>query len=60
MPGISAPHGLVVMGMRVTLTDEQQAKLRQFVENSRRIDVVTFDDLLARSRSLYKNLRHRA
>lgn len=58
MPGITAPRGLVVIGRRNGLDNTQQAKLRQFVENSRRIDVVTFDDLLARSRSLYENLWH--
>lgn len=58
MPGITAPRSLVVIGRRESLHGAQQAKLRQFVENSRRIDVVTFDDLLARSRSLYENLWH--
>lgn len=57
MPGISAPSGLVVMGMRDSLTERQRAKLRQFTENSRRIEVVTYDDLLQRGEALYASLR---
>jgi hypothetical protein len=59
MSGITAPRALVVIGLRAGLTDAQQAKLRRFVDNSRRVEVTTYDDLLARSRSLYENLRHR-
>lgn len=59
MPQITAPRGLLVMGLRSNLTEAQQAKLRRFVDNSRRIEVVTYDDLLARATSLYENLYHR-
>ena len=48
MPGISSPRGLVVMGLRTALSEDQQAKLRQFAANSARIDVATSDDLLSR------------
>jgi hypothetical protein len=57
MPGITAPRGLVVMGTRTAMSEAEQAKLRRFVDNSRRIEVVTFDDLLRRARSLYENMR---
>lgn len=59
MPGITAPDALVVIGRRSGMSEAHQAKLRRFVDNSRRIEVITFDDLLARSQSLYENLRHR-
>jgi Domain of unknown function (DUF4263) len=58
MPGITAPRGLLVMGLRSRLTEAQQGKLRSFAENSRRIDIRTYDDLLASGNSLYENLRH--
>ena len=42
MPGISAPKGLVVMGMRAGLSDQNISKLNWFNNNSSRIEVVTF------------------
>jgi hypothetical protein len=57
---ITAPRGLVVMGLRSRLSHKQEAKLRRFSDNSRRIDIVTYDDLLARARSLYENLYYGA
>jgi hypothetical protein len=56
MPQIAAPHGLLVMGLRSRLSSVQKMKLRRFTTNSRRIDVVTYDDLHARATSLYENL----
>ena len=58
MRSITAPRGLLVMGLRSGLTAEMDAKLRRFADNSRRIDIATYDDLLARATSLYENLRH--
>jgi hypothetical protein len=58
MPGIASPAGLLVMSRRSSLNDENTAKLNRFIENSRRIDVVTFDDVLESSVSLYNNLYH--
>jgi hypothetical protein len=60
MPGIASPAGLLVMGRRDSLDDENQGKLMRFVDNSRRIEVMTFDDVLASSESLYKNLYYRS
>jgi Domain of unknown function (DUF4263) len=59
MPGVAAPRGLLVVGMREPLSSRQANKLRQFADNSRRIEVVTYDELLARGRQLYASLWHR-
>ena len=56
MPGITAPRGLLVIGLRSVFDQRAAAKLRRFVDNSSRIDVVTFDDLLTGARNLYDNL----
>lgn len=57
LPSIENPAGLLVMGMRSDMSEEDQAKLRRWSANSRSIEVATFDDLLARARSLYASLR---
>jgi hypothetical protein len=54
MPGISSPRGLLVMGRRMDLTEENKGKLHRFSANSSTIDVVTFDDLLQNATSLYQ------
>lgn len=56
MDGITVPRGLLVIGMREGLDDRAQAKLRRFSDNSARIDVVTFDDLLVGAENLYATL----
>lgn len=56
LEGIEAPSGLLVIGLRAGLTDSQAEKLRRFGQNSRRIEIVTFDDLLNRSRDLYSSI----
>jgi hypothetical protein len=53
MPGISSPRGLLVMGHRRDLTEENKLKLQRFSANSVAIDVMTFDDLLGNATSLY-------
>jgi len=58
MPGIVAPRGMLIMGLRSRLSGRQQTKLRRFADNSQRISVFTYDDLLAHSTSLYENLHH--
>ncbi len=60
MPGITAPRGLLVLGTREGMSERQYNKLRQFAENSRRIEIVTYDELLARGRQLYESLWHRS
>lgn len=60
MPEISAPKGLLVIGLRSQLSDWQRAKLRRLCVNLNHIEVVTFDDLLDRSNSLYQNLHRRS
>lgn len=58
MNNIAAPRGLVVIGRRSHLSEGEQQKLRRFVDNSHRIDVHTFDDLLDRGETLYDSLHH--
>jgi hypothetical protein len=59
LPGIAAPRGLLVIGMRTSLTAMQTDKLRRFCKNSSSVTVLTFDDLLANAESLQRNIRHR-
>ncbi|MEZ4328717.1 MAG: DUF4263 domain-containing protein [Polyangiales bacterium] len=56
MHRIVAPRGLLVMGLRRHLTDYQRDKLRRFADNSHRIEVITYDDLVDRAESLYASL----
>jgi hypothetical protein len=59
LPGIASPKGLLVIGMRATLTSAQTDKLRRFAKNSSSINILTFDDLLSNAKSLQNNIRHR-
>jgi hypothetical protein len=56
MPSISAPKGLLIIGMRNQLSEENLTKLHRFCVNSKHIDILTFDDLLTRAENLYKNI----
>ncbi len=60
LPNIEAPQGLLIMGRRAGLSNRQAAKLRHWVFNSSRIDVLTFDDLCIRARALHASLRPHA
>jgi hypothetical protein len=60
MPGISSPKGLLVMGMRKTLTPMQTSKLKRFCIVNRHIEVLTYDDLLQRGVALYNNIHRTA
>ena len=57
LPGISAPKGLLIIGRDADLTDQTRKKLRRFNRNSNSIEVLTYDDILSRSESLYKNIK---
>ncbi len=57
LPGISSPRGMLVMGMRADLSVSQSAKLKRLCINLPNIEVLTFDDLLQRGRTLYNNIR---
>lgn len=57
LPGISVPRGLVVMGIRAGLSEQNISKLNWFNANSSHIEVVTFDDLVVRAKDLYSNIR---
>jgi Domain of unknown function (DUF4263) len=56
MPDIASPRGLLVIGRRSTLGPSEEDKLRQFVQNSATISVLTFDDLAANARLLYRSV----
>jgi hypothetical protein len=57
MPGISpAAAGLLVIGLRSKLSDDQARKLRAFNDNSPTISVVTFDDLSSKAKTIYGNM----
>lgn len=56
MEGIMVPRGLLVIGMRSNLDQRAEAKLRHYVQNSARIDAMTFDDLLIGAQNLYAKL----
>ncbi len=59
LPGITSPSGVLVIGVRASLNKEQEDKLRRFNKNSNSVEVVTFDDLLSRARTLQANIRHK-
>jgi hypothetical protein len=44
------------MGMRSTLSDRGIAKLKRFCINSNAVDILTYDDVLARARHFYDNI----
>ncbi|MDU6483462.1 MAG: DUF4263 domain-containing protein [Paeniclostridium sordellii] len=54
--GIKSPRGLLIMGRREGLTDKQKMKLKKFNENSSRIEVLTYDDLIKIGENLLKNI----
>ncbi|WP_155373741.1 Shedu anti-phage system protein SduA domain-containing protein [Catellatospora vulcania] len=56
-PGIAEPAGLLVMGMRTALDARGARKIARWQTNSRHIELVTYDELLARGRALLKSLR---
>jgi len=56
MPGITSPRGLLVIGRRSALDSREEDKLRQFAQNSATIDILTFEDLAANARLLYRSV----
>ncbi|MGE7999715.1 Shedu anti-phage system protein SduA domain-containing protein [Lysinibacillus sp. NPDC093190] len=57
MPSITAPKGLLILGMMSVLTEEQKRKIRRFnINNQGKVRVLTFDEVLENARKLYKNL----
>jgi hypothetical protein len=53
MPGVSSPRGLLVIGRRTDLSEDNKTKLHRFSINCVSIEIVTFDDLLQNATSLY-------
>jgi len=60
LPRIASPRGILVIGTRASLSELQEGKLRRFNKNSNAVEVVTFDDLLSRAKTLQENIRYRA
>ncbi|MBU3110171.1 Shedu anti-phage system protein SduA domain-containing protein [Clostridium lacusfryxellense] len=56
LPGIKSPKGILIMGMRSTMSEIQKLKLKKYNENSHSIQISTFDDLLSNSERLLENL----
>jgi len=56
LPGISSPRGMLVMGMRSSFSLSQSAKLKRLSINTPNIEIATFDDILERGRTLYRNI----
>jgi hypothetical protein len=56
-PGIASPSGLLVMGRRDGLSERARSKLNRWQTNSRHIELVTYDELLARGTALLRSLR---
>ncbi|WP_326511507.1 Shedu anti-phage system protein SduA domain-containing protein [Clostridium intestinale] len=56
LPGIKSPKGMLIMGRRSSMSEEQKAKLKKYNENSHSIEILTFNDLLLNSERLLKNL----
>ena len=54
---ISEPHGLVIIGRKNSLNENNLRKLRYINQTSHNLKVFTFDDLLANGKQLLKNLR---
>ena len=58
LPGIEAVDGLLVIGRRSDLSAEGAPRLRRYSQNSRRVEILTFDDLATRARHLYASIRY--
>ena len=56
MPDISSPSGLLVMGELAVLTEEERSLLARFQANSRKVEIVTYDQLVTRAESLYQSV----
>lgn len=56
IPNISTPRGMLIMGLRVGLSDYQAAKLKRLNFNSKSVDVFTFDDLIKKATDLHRNI----
>jgi hypothetical protein len=59
LPGITAPRGLLIMGRTKDLKPDMLRKLRIFNKNSNNIEILTYDDVVSRADSLYKNLKRK-
>jgi hypothetical protein len=57
LPGISEPHGWVVMGRRSSIAPQHKNVLARANAESRRITTMTYDDLLDRAKQHLENLR---
>jgi hypothetical protein len=58
-PLIENPGGVLIIGRRAELSPEAQDRLRRWSENSRHLEILTFDDLATRARALLAGLRYK-
>lgn len=56
MPGLSSPKGLLLMGRRSQISDRQALKLKRYSLGLSAVDILTYDDLLARAKDFYRNI----
>lgn len=56
MPCISSPKGLLVIGRRIKLTENQIKKLNRYNLSLQNIRVLTFDDLVINAKNFYKSI----
>ena len=56
LPGIREPQGLVVIGRRSSMTENQQRVLERRNARTQNITIMTYDDLLDRARQYLENL----
>jgi hypothetical protein len=59
MPDIASPIGMLIMGQRRSLSADNLEKLRYFAANCGSVEVLAFDDLLVRTRTLYASVFRR-
>jgi hypothetical protein len=57
LPAIVDPYGVVIMGRRSDLSTEQELKLRRWNINSKGIEIILYDDLSSRAKTLHRSLR---
>lgn len=57
LPNISSPKGILIIGRSTQLNDKRKNKLKRFNRNSNSIKVLTYDDIVQTSKSLYNNIR---
>jgi hypothetical protein len=58
LPGIISPKGLLIIGRSKGLSQVEKKKLMRFNNNSKDVEVLTYDDILSGAISLYNNIKN--